>query len=95
MLVDEEVTATMFPNDLFACPAPGDVLDLDPTELCLMAAREFGYMPNDRAYLARALDAIERCRPRRIAPMHGPVLTSSLDALIQAFRAEDLTPVAR
>ena len=93
MLVAEEVTATLFPNDLFACPAPGDVLDVDPTELCLMAAREFGYMPNDRACLDRALDAIEKCRPRRIAPMHGPVLTSCLDALIQAFRVQDLTPV--
>src|SRR5579884_3024274 len=47
MMVHEEVTGTLFSNDIFACPAPGDTLDSDPTELCLMAAREFGYMPND------------------------------------------------
>lgn len=94
MLVHEEVTGTLFPNDLFACPAPGDVLDADPTELCLMAAREFGYMPNDRACLDRALDGIDRCAPRRIAPMHGPVLVSGLDRLLHAFRTEDLSPVA-
>jgi len=94
MLVHEEVTATLFPNDLFACPAPGDVLDNDPTDLCLMAAREFGYMPNDRACLNRALNAIEKCAPRQIAPMHGPVLTTGLDALVDAFRTQDLTPTS-
>ena len=90
MLVHEEVTGTMFPNDFFACPAPGDVLDADPTELCLMAAREFGYMANDRACIDRALDAVERSQPRRIAPMHGPVLTTGLDTLVHAFRTQDL-----
>src|SRR5579884_376037 len=93
LMVHEEVTATLFPNDLFACPVPGDTLEADPTELCLMAARQFGYMPNDPACLERALAAIEDCRPRRIAPMHGPVLLSDLDKLITAFRTEDLTPV--
>jgi flavorubredoxin len=93
MMVHEEVTATLFPNDLFACPAPGDAFDSDPTELCLMAAREFGYMANDRECLDRALDAVEECRARRIAPMHGPVLLGHLDQLIKAFRTEDLTPV--
>ena len=92
MLVYEEVTGTLFPNDLFACPAPGDVLDADPTDLCLMAAREFGYMANDRACIDRALDAIEKCQPRRIAPMHGPVLTTGLDSLVHAFRTQDLAP---
>src|SRR5579864_5415346 len=39
MMVYEETTATLFPNDLFACPAPGDVLNADPRDLCLAAAR--------------------------------------------------------
>jgi flavorubredoxin len=58
-----------------------------------MAAREFGYMPNDRACVDRALDAVERCRPQRIAPMHGPVLVSGLDHLLEAFRSSDLAAV--
>jgi flavorubredoxin len=90
MMVHEETTGTLFPNDLFACPAPGDVLDADPTELCLAAAREFGYMANDRACLEAALDKVEACAPRRIAPMHGPVLTAHLDALLRAFRQSSL-----
>ena len=92
MIVHEEVTGTLFPNDLFACPAPGDVLDADPTELCLMAAREFGYMANDRACVNRALQLVDSCRPQRIAPMHGPLLTTGLDELLHAFRTEDLSP---
>ena len=91
MIVHEEVTGTLFPNDLFACPAPGDVLDADPTELCLLAAREFGYMANDRACVDRALELVGSCRPQRIAPMHGPLLTTGLDALLHAFRTQDLS----
>ena len=92
MFVHEEVTGTLFPNDLFACPAPGDVLDADPTALCLMAAREFGYMAYDRACIDRALDLVESSHPIRIAPMHGPVLTAGLEELLTAFRTEDLSP---
>jgi flavorubredoxin len=90
MMVHEETTGTLFPNDLFACPAPGDVLDADPRELCLAAAREFGYMANDRGCLDAALDKVEACAPARIAPMHGPVLTGNLTELVQAFRDAEL-----
>jgi flavorubredoxin len=86
MMVFEESTRTLFPNDLFACPVPGDTFDSDPTDICLTAAREFGYMANDRACLESALAKAEACAPDRIAPMHGPVLTTHLDQLIGAFR---------
>ena len=94
MMVHEETTATLFPNDLFACPAEGDELDRDPTELCVTAAHEFGYMPNDRDCLNSALDKVHSCNASRIAPMHGPVLTTGLDQLIQAFRTICASPVA-
>jgi flavorubredoxin len=94
MMVHEETTGTLFPNDLFACPVPGDVMDTDPTEVCLTAAREFGYMASDRACLDAALAQVEACTPRRIAPMHGPVLTAGLDALVRAFRESTLEHAA-
>ena len=90
MMVYEETTATLFPNDLFACPAPGEVLDTDPRDLCLTAAREFGYMANDRVCLEGALDKVESCSPQLIAPMHGPVLRSHLTELVQSFRDSEL-----
>jgi flavorubredoxin len=93
MMVYEETTRTLFPNDLFACPAPGDVLDSDPSELCLAAAREFGYMANDRPCLEAALTKVEASAPQQIAPMHGPVLTAHLDSLVRAFRESSLAPV--
>lgn len=95
MMVYEEVTETLFPNDLFACPVPGDVLDTDPRDVCLTAAREFGYMPNDRGCLNAALLKVESCRSRRIAPMHGPVLTANLSGLIQSFRDSETVAVPR
>jgi flavorubredoxin len=94
MMVYEETTGTMFPNDLFACPAPGDVLDADPTEICLSAAREFGYMANDPSCLESALAKVAACAPVRIAPMHGPVLTAHLDKLVEAFRTDFIEHVA-
>jgi flavorubredoxin len=93
MMVYEESTGTMFPNDLFACPVPGDVFDADPTEICLTAAREFGYMANDRSCLESALDKVAACSPQRIAPMHGPVLTTHLDKLIEAFQSGSIEHV--
>ena len=93
MMVFEETTGTLFPNDLFACPAPGDVLDEDPRDLCLGAAREFGYMANDRACLDAALDRVRSCGARQIAPMHGPVLRAHLAELVQAFREHELAHV--
>ena len=93
MMVFEEVTGTLFPNDLFASPTDGAVNDGDPAPACLAAARDFGYMPNDRACLAAALDKIETVAPRRIAPMHGPVLTAQLDGLLRAFRDLELTTI--
>jgi flavorubredoxin len=92
MMVHEERTGTLFPNDLFASPVEGGILDTDPTAGCLAAAREFGYMANDRACLDAALDKIEAMTPARIAPMHGPVLTTHLGTLISAFRDSSLAP---
>lgn len=94
MMVHEERTGTLFPNDLFASPVEGAVLDGDPSDACLAAAREFGYMPNDRHCLDAALVKVEAAAPRRIAPMHGPVLTSHLGALLEAFREQLLSPTA-
>jgi flavorubredoxin len=93
MMVFEETTGTLFPNDLFACPVPGDIFDGDPTDICLAAAREFGYMANDRACLDAALNKLEECSARIIAPMHGPVLTSHLDGLVRAFRESSIEHV--
>jgi flavorubredoxin len=94
MMVHEETTGTLFPNDLFASPVEGPVLDTDPTEACIEAAREFGYMPNDAGCLEAALDKVEACNPRRIAPMHGPVLTTGLDRLLAAFRSRSFEHAA-
>jgi flavorubredoxin len=85
MMIYEEHTGTLFPNDLFASPLDGTIVDDDPTDACLAAAREFGYMANDRTCLDTALAKIEAIKPKRIAPMHGPVLTKHLNELIQAF----------
>lgn len=92
MMILEERTATLFPNDLFASPVEGNIIDSDPTDACLAAARQFGYMANDRGCLEAALDKVEDAAPARIAPMHGPVLTAHLSALIQAFRDSSLAP---
>lgn len=92
MMVHEEVTGTLFPNDLFASPAEGSVLESDATDACIAAARAFGYMPDDAACLGAALSKVEACNPRRIAPMHGPVLTTDLDKLITAFRSRSFAP---
>ena len=92
MMVHEERTGTLFPNDLFSSPVEAAVIDSDPTDACLAAAREFGYMADDRACLDAALDKVQAAAPSRIAPMHGPVLTAHLDALIRAFRESSLAP---
>jgi flavorubredoxin len=90
MMILEERTGTLFPNDLFASPVEGDVIDDDPTEACLSAAREFGYMANDRSCVDAALAKVRAAAPQRIAPMHGPVLTKHLDRLIDTFACSDL-----
>lgn len=94
MMVYEEVTGTLFPNDLFANPGEGVILAEDPRAVCLGAAREFGYMAIDHFYLGPALSKIEKVAPKMIAPMHGPALTGHLVELVRAFREEPLTPAA-
>lgn len=92
MMVYEEVTGTLFSQDLFANDGKGDVFSDDPTPQCLEAARQFSYMPNDRACLEAALSKIEALDVKVLAPMHGPVMTSHLAELVRAFRENSLAP---
>jgi flavorubredoxin len=86
LMVYEEVTNTLFSNDLFSMPGVEISTDRDLSEDCLKSTREVGYQPDDRARLVEALGKIEPLRLRAIAVMHGPVITGHLRELLRAFR---------
>ena len=91
LMVYEETTGTLFPNDLFAMLGIGVTTDRDVSHENLEGARQVGYQADDRMSLNRALDKIERLQLKAIAPMHGPVLTGHLESLIRCFREGSLT----
>jgi flavorubredoxin len=90
LMVYEENTRTLFPNDLFSHPGVGVTTRDDPSEAALGAARHLGYQPNDRASLLRALDKIAALPVDIIANMHGPTVYGHFDRLVATFRDHDL-----
>jgi flavorubredoxin len=90
LMVYEETTRTLFPNDLFSHPGVAVTTREDPTEAALGAARQLGYQPNDRASLLRALDKIAPLPVEAVANMHGPTVYGHFGKLVAAFRESSL-----
>jgi flavorubredoxin len=86
MMVYEETTATLFPNDLWSNLGTDVTCDQDLSVQLVEGAKAVGYQADDRTAISRALDKVERLRLAAIAPMHGPVLTNHFDRYIAAFR---------
>jgi flavorubredoxin len=91
LMVYEETTRTLFPNDLVSHPGVAVTTREDPTEQALGAARHLGYQPNDRQSLLRTLDRIGSLEVETIANMHGPTVYGHFQALVRAFRASELS----
>jgi flavorubredoxin len=92
LMVYEETTGTLFPNDLFSSLGTEAVTDRDRSREALEAAREVGYQADDRKSLEQALDKLAPLRIAVIAPMHGPTLAAHADDVIRAFRESALSP---
>ncbi len=90
MMIYEEKTKTLFPNDLFSSMGVEVTTAEDHAHIALGAARELGYQPNDRAGLDRALDKIAPLDVKVVATMHGPTLTAHYDKLVRTFRENSL-----
>jgi flavorubredoxin len=90
MMVYEEVTRTLFPNDLFSRTGTEPITRDDISAPALAAARELGYQPNDRASLERALDKIAALPVEVVAPMHGATSYGHVRELLAAFREHEL-----
>jgi flavorubredoxin len=90
LMVYEEATRTLFPNDLFSHPGTLVSTRDDPSAAALGAARHLGYQPNDRSSLGRALDKIAPLRVDVVANMHGPAVYGHFDRLVETFRTSDL-----
>jgi len=86
MMVYDETTRLLFPNDLFSNMGTAVTCDDDVSQELVEGARAVGYQADDRTALTRALDKIATLNLDGIAPMHGPMLTSHFDAYIAAFR---------
>jgi flavorubredoxin len=91
LMVYEEKTRTLFPNDLFSHPGVAVTAREDPSEAALGAARHLGYQPNDRASLLRALDKIAPLPVDVIGNMHGPTVYGHFGALVRTFRSSELS----
>jgi flavorubredoxin len=94
LMVYEETTHTLFPNDLFSTMGAEIFTDQEISQEVLRAARDVGYQADDRVALNRALDKIEALKLRTIAPMHGPALTGHFKELIRCFRENSLASAA-
>jgi flavorubredoxin len=91
MMVYEEKTRTLFPNDLFSNPGVGITTREDTSEAALAAARNLGYQPNDRAAIAKALEKIAPLQVDAIANMHGPTAYGHFQKLVKTFRENQLS----
>lgn len=91
LMVYEEATRTLFPNDLFSHMGIAATTREDPTSAALGAARELGYQPNDRQSLLRALDKIASLKVDVVANMHGPTVYGHCGKLVEAFRNNELS----
>jgi flavorubredoxin len=94
LMVYEETTQTLFPNDLFSMLGTEIATDRDVSREILEAAQHLGYQPNDRACLVKALDAIGALPLKLIAPMHGPTLRGHFPALFRTYRDSFLAATA-
>lgn len=90
LMVYEEKTKTLFPNDLFSSMGVDVITAEDHSQIALAVARELGYQPNDRAGLNRALDKIAPLDVKVVATMHGPTLTGHYGKLVRTFRDNSL-----
>jgi hypothetical protein len=95
LMIYEETTQTLFPNDLFSMPGTEIATDRDVSQETLGAARDLGYQADDRASLERALDRIEEVDLKTVAPMHGPALKGHFAQLLRAFRENSLSTSPR
>ena len=91
LMVYEETTRTLFPNDLFSSMGTDITTSQDHSTVALSSARELGYQPDDRRQLIRALDKISPLDIDVIATMHGPAVTAQIDTLIRTFRDNSLS----
>jgi flavorubredoxin len=91
MMVFEEKTGTLFPNDLFSHPGVAVTTRDDPSEAALGAARGLGYQPNDRKSLLEALDKIAPLPVQIVANMHGPTVYGHFEKLVATFRKNELS----
>jgi flavorubredoxin len=94
LMVYEEVTRTLFPNDLFSGLESHPFEDRDCSEEYVEVARAVGYQADDRTALGRTLDKLAALELDRIAPMHGPILTAHLDRYINAFRTNSVAALS-
>jgi flavorubredoxin len=90
LMVYEEKTGTLFPNDLFSHPGVALTTRDDPSQNALGAARGLGYQPNDRKSLLQALDKIAPLPVQLIANMHGPTVYGHFAQLVATFRDNEL-----
>jgi flavorubredoxin len=86
LMVYEESTCTLFPNDLFCSMGTEIITTEDHSEVALRNARELGYQADDRVNLNRALDKIAKLDIKVVATMHGPAVIGHVSNLIDAFR---------
>jgi flavorubredoxin len=91
LMVYEEKTRTLFPNDLFSHPGVAITTHDNPVEVALGAARQLGYQPNDRHSLDAALDKLATLEVAAVANMHGPTVYGHFPALLHAFRGASLS----
>jgi flavorubredoxin len=92
LMVYDETTRTLFPNDLFSHPGTAVTSRSDPSEIALGAARHLGYQPDDRTSLLAALDKIAPLDVDAVANMHGPTVYGHFAALVATFRFNALRP---
>jgi len=90
LMVYEEKTRTLFPNDLFSHPGVAVTTRQDPSEAALGAARHLGYQPNDRTSLLATLNKLAPLSVDAIANMHGPTVYGHFERLVSTFRTHEL-----
>lgn len=91
LMIYEETTGTLFPNDLFSSMGTEITVASDHSAVALRSARELGYQADDRVSLDEALDKIEPLDVKVIANMHGPTVTAHIRELFRTFRENRLS----
>lgn len=91
LMVYEEMTRTLFPNDLFSSMGTETTTAQDHSSAALSSARDLGYQPDDRRHLIQALDKMSALDIQLIATMHGPTVTAHIDKLVRTFSDQPLS----